>query len=199
MSIKAIPVQKKESATAVLDEPVSASAEKPQASETVAAPAPAMSNEQLLTLVAQLMATQTQLLQKLSDPPEAKKSKEQIAREQNEKMFDERAKELRKRQKETARAEQDECVHIAGCSPLSEQKDIAGRTAIIWHRNDVGVDLGICTVCQRFFHPSDPPDAQGHTYSFWRKQPSFNKISAAGYRTVLDPVRAREESYLHDS
>ena len=197
MSLKGIPPLKKESAVAVLDEPTTT-----QEVQAVVGPTPALTNEQLLLLIAQMsasMAAQTQLLEKLSNPQEPKKSKEQIAREENERMFDERAKELRKRQKETARAEQDECVHIAGCSPLSEQKDIAGRTAIIWHRNDVGVDLGICTVCQRFFHPSDPPDAQGHTYSFWRKQPSFNKISAAGYRTVLDPVRAREESYLHDS
>jgi hypothetical protein len=75
---------------------------------------------------------------------------------------------------------------------LSEQRDIAGRTSIGWHRNDIGVDIGICSVCQRIFRPEDPDYAQ------WRKKPSFNKLSQAGHRNVMNPVEAREQSYLHD-
>ena len=182
------------------EEEISVFAETSPVSETAAPPA--MTTEDLLKLVAGLLANQqkqTEAIIELSRPKAPYKSDKELAHEANEKMFDERAKELRARQKATNKAGQDDCVHIAGCSPLSEQKDIAGRTAIIWHRNDVGVDIGIFTVCQRPFHPSDPVDGQGHSYSFWRKQPSFNKLSTAGFRTVLDPVRAREESYLHDS
>ena len=172
-----------------------------------------LSQEALLTLIVQMQAQLAESQKQAAEaneklaaaiiettkPREAFKTEKELAREANEKMFDDQAKELRRRQRETARAEQDECVHIAGCSALSEQKDIAGRTSILWHRNDVGVDVGICTVCQRIFHPSDPEDKQGHSYTFWRKQPSFNKISAAGHRTVLNPIEAREKSYLHDS
>lgn len=136
---------------------------------------------------------------KTTEPREYVKTSKEIAEEANNKLFDERAKELAKRQKLTIKLEQDACDHIAGGSQLSEQRDIAGRTSIIWHRNDVGVDIGLCTVCQRPFRPSDGPDDQGHTYAYWRKKPSFNKLSAAGFRTILDPVRAQAESYLHDS
>ena len=193
--------------SAVLDSP-----ETDVENEFDTAQAP-LTTEALLTLIAGM---QQQLLKSQEDaakanqalaaailettkPRETLKSKEQLAREANDKLFDENAKELRRRQRETIRQSQDECVHIAGCSPLSEQKDIAGRTSILWHRNDAQVDIGICTVCQRIFHPDDQVDGQGHTYSFWRKQPSFNKISAAGTRQFLDPMKARKDSYLHDS
>jgi len=195
MSITAIPPLEKKAAktaTAVL-EPLDL-----PSPEVV----PAMSTEALMTLVAQLLVQQqkqTEAIIELSKPREPLKTKAQLAAEANEKLFDERAKEQRRRQKETQAFEQSSCEHIAGCSSLSEQHDIANRSSILWHRNDVGVDVGICTVCQKFFYPSDPPDAQGHTYAYWRKKTSFNKMSMAGFRTILDPVRAREESYLHDS
>jgi hypothetical protein len=132
-------------------------------------------------------------------PREALKSKEQIARESNDKLFDEKAKELKRRQRENEKYGQELCDHVAGCSALSEQRDIAGRLSIIWHRNDVGVDVGVCTNCGRIFRPTDPADAQQHTYQYWRKKPSFNKLSAAGHRTMLNPQKAMEESYLHDT
>ena len=136
---------------------------------------------------------------KTTEPREALKPKEQVAREANDKLFDEKAKELKRRQTANLKYQQDLCDHVAGCSELSEQRDIAGRTSIVWHRNDVSVDIGICTNCGRHFHPTDPSDAQGHTYQYWRKKPSFNKLSAAGSRTMMNPQQAMEESYLHDS
>ena len=192
--------------------PLSTDVENPVSTETPSSPAP-LSTDDLLRLIVTLQqqtaeaqkqaaaanAALAAAIVKTTEPREYVKTKKELAAEQNDKLFDERAKELSKRQKQTVKAEQDNCVHIAGCSSLSEQKDIAGRTSIAWHRNDVGVDVGICTVCQRIFRPTDPVDEQGHSYTFWRKQPSFNKISTSGFRTVLDPVRARDESYLHDS
>ena len=131
-------------------------------------------------------------------PREVLKTKEQLAREANDKLFDENARELKRRQKENEKYGQEMCDHVAGCNQLSEQRDIAGRLSIIWHRNDVGVDVGVCTNCARIFRPTDPADAQGHTYQYWRKKPSFNKLSAAGHRTMLNPQKAMEDSYLHD-
>jgi vancomycin resistance protein YoaR len=185
--------------------PLSADAENPVSTETQA-PVP-LSTDQLLALIVTLQQQTAQAQKeasaanqalaaaiiKTTEPREYVKSQKEIAEDANNKLFDERAKELAKRQKETQKAEQDSCDHIAGGSPLSEQRDIAGRTSIIWHRNDVNVDVGICTVCQRIFRPGQSD------YASWRKKPSFNKLSASGYRSVLDPVRAREESYLHDN
>jgi hypothetical protein len=206
----------KNSSVAVEDSPetaLSANAENTSPTENFNTSASPITTDALLTLIAgmqqQLLKSQEEAAKanaalaaailETTKPREVLKTKEQLAREANDKLFDENAKELRRRQRETIRQSQDECVHIAGCSPLSEQKDIAGRTSILWHRNDAQVDIGICTVCQRIFHPDDPVDGQGHSYTFWRKQPSFNKISAAGIRQFLDPMKARKDSYLHDS
>lgn len=191
--------------------PVSETAETTENIETSQAP---LTTDQLLTIIAQMQkqivdaqssAAEAQreanaATKALADavlettkPKEYVKTKKELADESNQKMFEERQRDLQKRQKATIKAEQDSCDHIAGGSPLSEQRDIAGRTSILWHRNDVGVDVGICTICQRIFRPSDPD------FAAWRKKPSFNRLSASGYRTILDPVRARKESVLQDS
>ncbi len=171
-----------------------------------------ITTEGLLSLIAslsqQLVATQqsaasaneklAEAILKTTEPREVLKTRQQLAQEENDKLFDANAKELRRRQLLNKEAVENDCVHIAGCSQLSEQKDIAGRTAIVWHRTDAQYDVGICTVCGRQFHPDDPLDALGHTYNFWRKQPSFNKLSAAGYRQFENPGKARVDSYLRD-
>lgn len=200
--------------------PISANAETPDSTETATAvlepptsgPAP-LTTDQLLTLLVTLQQQVAQsqkeaadanralaaAIVKTTEPREYVKSAKEIADEANNKLFDERAKELAKRQKANIQYEQSLCDHVAGCSSLSEQRDIAGRTSILWHSNDVNVDIGICTVCQRIFRPSDPVDDQGHNYLYWRKKPSFNKLSKAGSRTFMNPTQAAEESYLHDS
>jgi len=172
-----------------------------------------ISTDALLTLIAsmqqQLLASQTaaaeanaklaEAILETTKPREVLKSKADLAKEANDRQFDENAKELRRRQCANLLYNQDNCDHIAGCNELSEQRDIAGRTSIIWHRNDVSVDIGICTNCGRHFHPVDPVDSRGNSYTYWRKKPSFNKLSAAGQRTMQNPQKAMEESYLHDS
>jgi hypothetical protein len=220
MSLKAIPPLKKESATAVLDEPVSAEhvsaiAEKTQIADTSATP---ITTDGILALVAALtqqnalMQKQLEISQKAqldaneklaaaiietTKPREVLKTREQIAREANDKMFEAQAKELRQRQKETKEYGQDLCDHIAG--GLGETKDVHLRTSIIWHRTDAQVDIGICTTCGRQFHPEDPLDKQGRNYTYWRRKGSFNRISAAGTRQFMDPLKAMHDSYLRDS
>ena len=167
---------------------------------------PAMTTEQLLALVVNMQqqlvkmqeqtaaasAAQTGAILELAKPREAAKSAREIANEANDKLFKDQQREQEKRTRESNKFAQDQCEHIAGCSPLSESKDIAGRTSIIWHRGDVGQTTGICTVCQRIFKQSDPD------FYIWRKKKSFNKDSASGFRTVMDPLAAIEKSYLHD-
>lgn len=177
-----------------------------------------LTTEALLSLVAsltqQMLVSQQQAAeerraaaeanQKLADailettkPREILKSKEQLAREENDRIFEVQAKELSKRQKETKQYEQTICDHIAG--GLGETKDVHLRTSIVWHRTDAQVDVGICTTCGRQFHPDDPLDAQGHDYTYWRRKGSFNRISAAGVRQFMDPRKAMKDSYLRDN
>lgn len=191
--------------------PVSANAENPELSAFNSSASP-ITTEGLLSLIAslsqQLVATQQSAaaaneqlaaaILKTTEPREILKTRQQLAQEQNDQIFDAQAKELRRRQLLNKQFKENDCVHIAGCSQLSEQKDIAGRTSIIWHRTDAQYDFGICTVCGRQFHPDDPIDSLGHTYNFWRKQPSFNKLSAAGFRQFDNPSKARTDSYLRD-
>lgn len=197
------------------DEEVSPNIETPttETSQSFNSSATPISTDALLTLIAsmqqQLLASQTaaaeanaklaEAILETTKPREVLKTKADLAKEANDKQFDEKAKELRRRQRANLLYNQDNCDHIAGCNELSEQRDIAGRTSIIWHRNDVGVDIGICTNCGRHFHPTDAVDSRGNSYTYWRKKPSFNKLSAAGHRTMQNPQKAMEESYLHDT
>lgn len=172
-----------------------------------------ISTDGLLTLIAtmqqQLLESQNaareanerlaEAILKTTEPREIKKSPEQLAQEANQKLFEDQAKELRRRQLETIKDSQNNCVHIAGCNPLSEERDVRGRTSILWHKTDAQVVVGICTNCQRIFRPDDEPDSQGRTYQFWRSQPSINRTSQAGNRQFVDPMKAMKDSYLRDS
>lgn len=178
---------------------------------TVAETAPATETPQaisvadLLSLIATLTKQNNEANEKLAaaiikttEPRAVVKTQKEIANEKNQELFDKNAKIQAKRLKDAVAYEQNNCEHIAGSSRLSEEHDLRGRTAILWHTTDVGVDVGICLVCQRFFRPTDPVDGQGHDYTYWRKKPSMCKISRAGSRTFLNPLQAMDESYLHD-
>ena len=197
------------------DPQISANAETAPQSETL----PQMTQDTLLTIIANMQRQmlemssgqkalaeaivqsgkiQSEAIIEAGKPKLPPKTDRQKAEEENDKQFREREKQLEVNKKLNLMYEQDNCDHIAGSSSLSEQRDIAGRTSIAWHRNDVGADVGVCTVCQRIFHPTDPVDKQGRTYAYWRKQPSFNRLSQAGHRTMMDPSKAVEDSYLRD-
>ena len=179
--------------------------------ENIDSSASPISTDGLLTLIAtmqqQLLESQNaarianetlaNAILKTTEPREVVKTREQLAQEANQKMFEDQSRELRRRQVATKKYEQETCDHIAG--GLGEVKDVHQRTSIIWHRTDAQVDIGICTTCGRIFHPEDPLDAQNRDYSFWRRKSSFNKISAAGVRQFMDPKKAQHDSFLRDS
>lgn len=187
--------------------PVSANVETPSSTELlqgIDTSAKPLSSEQLLAIIVSLQQDNAKANKALADailettkPREVVKTKHQLAQEENNRMFLEQAKELSKRQKETKLNEQNNCEHIAGS--LGETKDVHQRTSIVWHRTDAQVDIGICTTCGRQFHPEDPLDNQGRNYSYWRRKGSFNRISAAGVRQFMDPLKAQHDSYLRDS
>ena len=206
--LKAVPPLSQEQAQPA--DPLSAVVETKVSAETPTAP---ITTEQLLQLIATMQAQTAEAQkqaaeanQKLADaiirttePREVIKNAKQIAAEANEKMFEENARILEKRRKAGIKQEQNNCDHSGGCSLLGEMRDLQGRTAILWHTTDAGVDTGICLVCQRFFRPGDALDSQNHDYSYWRRKPSMCRVSKAGSRTFLNPVQAMEDSYLHDS
>jgi hypothetical protein len=187
------------------EESVSANVETPPVIETaVDTSAKPLSTEQLLQIIVSLQqdnakanAALANAILETTKPREVLKTKEQLAREANDKIFEEQAKETRRRQRQTKQTEQEQCDHIAGS--LGETRDVHQRTSIVWHRTDAQVDIGICSTCHRLFHPEDPVDAQGHNYSYWRRKGSFNRISAAGVRQFMDPLRAQHDSFLRDS
>lgn len=172
-----------------------------------------ISTDALLTLIASM---QNQLLEsqkaaaeaneklaaailETTKPREVLKTREQIAKESNDKLFDDQAKELKRRQRANLIYEQNTCEHIAGCNELSEERDVRGRSSILWHQTDAQVTVGICTNCQRIFRPSDQTDNKGNNYDFYRRKPSINRLSKAGFRQFKDPSKAEIDSYLQDS
>ena len=200
MSLKALkPISPESSVSANVETPDST--ELIQGIDTSSKP---LTSEQLLAIIVSLQqdnakanAALANAILETTKPREIIKTREQIAREANDKMFLEQAKELQKRQKETKHLEQDQCEHIAGS--LGETKDVHQRTSIVWHRTDAQVDIGICTTCGRQFHPEDKLDNQGRNYGYWRRKGSFNRLSAAGVRQFMDPLKAQHDSYLRDS
>lgn len=206
MSIKPIKPSDK---TEVID--VSANAGTAPITETVDTSKQPLSVDQLLTLIAgmqqQLLASQQQAARsnellaaaiiESGKPKQPLKTAKELAFEANEKAFEEQAKELRKRQRENSQLEQENCDHIAGSR--GETKDVHQRTSIVWHRTDAQVDIGVCTGCGRKFHPEDPADSQGHSYAYWRKKGSFNRISTAGIRQFFNPLKAQHDSFLRDT
>ena len=206
MSIKAIKPLSPET-------PVSATVETPDSTELIQGidtAAKPLTSEQLLAIIVSLQQQNQQAQQQAAEataklaaailettkPREVIKTKEQLAREANDKMFLEQAKELQKRQRQTKKLEQNLCEHIAGS--LGETKDVHQRTSIVWHRTDAQVDIGICTTCGRQFHPEDKLDEQGRDYRYWRRKGSFNRISSAGVRQFMDSLKAQHDSYLRD-
>ena len=185
---------------------VSAVAESAPVTETpgIDTSAHPLTVEQLLAVIVSLQqdnaksnAALAAAILETTKPREILKTKEQLVREQNDRTFDEQAKEIRARQKDTKQREQAMCDHIAGS--LGDTPDMTGKTSIVWHRTDAQVDIGICQNCQRLFHPEDPLDSQGRDYTYWRRKKSFNRISAAGVRQFMNPLKAQHDSFLRDS
>jgi len=119
---------------------------------------------------------------------EAKKPYIDPKLEENEEKFREANRIQAKQTKQSEKQAQDNCPHIAGCNALSEMRDVAGRTSIIWHRTDASEVLGICTNCQRLFRDNEPD------YNKWRMMPSFNRMSMSGQRDFFDPMAAKQRA-----
>jgi hypothetical protein len=75
--------------------------------------------------------------------------------------------------------EQMYCQHMAGTNRLSDVPSPANAfTAIAWHDISKNLCIGVCTVCQREFWPSDTD------YRYWRTKKSFNQKSGSGLESI---------------
>jgi hypothetical protein len=189
------------------EEPVSAPVETAPTAENTGIDTSAhpLTTDQLLAIIVSLQQDNTKANAALANailettkPREVLKTAKELANEANDELFKKNEKEYRERERAANKYNQANCDHIAGGNQLSEQRDIAGRTSIVWHRTDTGADVGICTNCGRQFHPLDEADEQGHSYVYWRKKPSFNKLSESGNRQFANPSKAIADAYLRD-
>jgi hypothetical protein len=105
--------------------------------------------------------------------------------EANEETFRQSTRELELRIRRSLKNEQASCPHMQGSNALS---DYQGQlTSIVMHRLDTGLIIGICTNCQKHFY-SDRPDDQ-----IWFRKKSGNRMSSAGQRVFMDPLRAMQK------
>jgi hypothetical protein len=176
--------------------PVSADVETPLNTENLPTK---LTVEDLLSIILKGQNQQADANKALADaiiylgtPKEPIKSAREIAQESNAKLEQENSRLLRLREKANIKYSQEQCSHIAG--NRGDLPDVYQRTSIAWHHGDVGQVFGICTGCNRIFYEDDPD------FAVWRKRPSFSRVdSAAGFRTVFDPVAARRAARLKDS
>jgi|SRR5665213_1022445 len=154
-----------------------------EASETSAATPLTMSADALLELIARMNADASDRLAKAL--LESRKPWTDPKQEENEEFMRKQERVQRERTAAATKEYQDNCPHIAGSNPLSDQADLLGRTCIIWHTSDVGETFGICSNCQRVFRENEAD------YASWRRKPSINKQSRAGERLFADPLAAR--------
>jgi hypothetical protein len=100
--------------------------------------------------------------------------------EQNEEQMRQSSREQRKREIEQTKYSQDNCPHMQGSNALSDRR--GDMSAIVMHKLDTGLVIGICTNCIKIFDARNPD----HRKFFNMK--SGNRMSASGSRFFSDPV-----------
>jgi hypothetical protein len=76
------------------------------------------------------------------------------------------------------------------CNPLSSTRDMFGRASFIKHRLDTGVEILLCTNCQKVVWPDDPD------YAKYYNAHTTNVSSSAGNRYFPDVRSAMEAGRL---
>lgn len=82
-----------------------------------------------------------------------------------------------------------DCLHLAGCSVLSEWH--SDLTAIVWHYYNDKVWRGICLVCQRLFVPEDKD------YNYWIDKSCFNYASKSHENPSAKGIRLLSSNTLN--
>jgi hypothetical protein len=159
--------------------------------EAVKTEVPAMSQEQLMALLAKLVENQAikddkfvEALGKLREPYR------DPLQEENQRRAREVEKEQQARQKEQKARDQELCPHVKG---ILGDKPSLNESSFILHRLDTGATVGICTACQKVICSTNPEDGK-----WFRQARSGNRMSGAGVRTFLDQNKAMRDGMLVD-
>jgi len=91
-------------------------------------------------------------------------------------------------QRLSKKQEQDACPHIMACNPLSSTRDMFNRASIIKHRLDTGIEVLVCTNCQKVAWPDDPD------YLKLYNAHTTNQPSSAGQRPHIRDFQAAMEA-----
>jgi hypothetical protein len=105
--------------------------------------------------------------------------------EENERIMRAQNHDIQERIKREIEASRDTCPHLQGSNALSEFQGQLG--SFILHQLDTGVVVGICTNCQKqiWSNSKDPEELK------WFNKKQANRMSRAGQRVFLDPVKAQ--------
>jgi hypothetical protein len=109
---------------------------------------------------------------------------------QNEKEAQKQMREMAEAQRRQKKIDQDNCPHIMACNPLSSTRDMFNRASFIKHRLDTGVEILLCTNCQKVVWPDDPD------YAKYYNAHTTNTPSSAGNRYFPDVRSAMEAGRL---
>lgn len=110
------------------------------------------------------------------------------AEKENDKRQREQMRKSVKQQLKNAETDRLYCRHMAGTNPRSDVPHPHNAfTAIAWHVLNGTFKIGICSICQREFWPTDSD------YRYWRSRPSYNKESKTGDRDSDMETWASEE------
>lgn len=100
---------------------------------------------------------------------------------ENDRRFRESEREVQARIRAEIEASRDNCEHLQGSNALSEFQGQLG--SFVLHQLDTGAVVGICTNCQKQIWSNVAEDQK------WFKRKSANRMSRAGQRFFMDPVK----------
>lgn len=115
---------------------------------------------------------------------EARKPYKDPRHEANDEMMRKQGRETWERIQREIEASRETCAHLQGSNALSEFQGQLG--SFVLHQLDTGVVVGICTNCQKQIWSNNPAD---HA---WFTRKSANRMSRAGQRVFLDPLKAQQ-------
>jgi hypothetical protein len=159
--------------------------------EAVKTEVPAMSQEQLMALLAKLVENQSIKDDKFVDAlTKLREPYKDPLQEENQRRAREVEKEQQARQKKQKSRDQELCPHVKG---ILGDKPSLNESSFIIHREDTGLTVGICTACQKIINHLNPDDAK-----WFRQARSGNRMSGAGVRTIVDQNKAMKDGFLTD-
>jgi|HubBroStandDraft_3_1064219.scaffolds.fasta_scaffold69096_2 hypothetical protein len=115
---------------------------------------------------------------------EARKPYKDPRTEANDAMMRKQGRETWERIQKEIEDSRKTCAHLQGSNALSEFQGQLG--SFVMHQLDTGAVVGICTNCQKQIWSNNPED------HVWFSRKSANRMSRAGQRVFIDPLKAQQ-------